>query len=167
MLLAGFHVLQRHAALADLVVAGQRYVGYLLGVGIRHLLLHLGAVGIKLGGYAVGAYLINYRQTVGCLALAEVDEQQACTADAVLRIEVQLVEHVVDAVGTEGDAYARQSWHAEDARQVVVASTARDGAYLHVEGLDLEDGAGVVVQSAGQREVELQLVAQEGGSFGR
>ena len=60
----------------------------------------------------------------------------------------------------ERDAHAAHARHAEHARQVVVSSSARYAAYLHVQGFYLEDGTGVVVQAACQGEVQLQLVLQ-------
>ena len=41
LLLAGFHVLEGEFAFGDLVLASEGDEGDLLGVGIRHLLLHL------------------------------------------------------------------------------------------------------------------------------
>jgi hypothetical protein len=69
-------------------------------------------------------------------------------------------KHVVDTVGTERNAYTGQAGHTEDAREVVVAATTGDTPHRRIQGLHLEDGAGVIVQAAGQRQVELNLIVQ-------
>ena len=107
LLFAGLHVLQRHLALIDFVVAGQHDVGNLLGVGVAELLLHLRGVRIDFSPDAPRAYHIYYRQAVGRLLVAEVDEEHLRRGHGVLGIEVEGVEYVVDAVYAERDAYAR------------------------------------------------------------
>ena len=160
MLLARLHVLQRHLAFGHLALAGQSYKGDVLGVGIVHLLLHLRLVGEKLGGNARLAQLGHQWHAVGRLGVAEVDEEDLRALTALLRIEVEGVEHVVDAVCAKGEAHTRKTGHTEDAREVVVASATRDAADLHVESLHLEDGSRVVVEAAGQRQVELHGIVE-------
>ncbi|CDF21123.1 unknown [Prevotella sp. CAG:617] len=131
-----------------------------MGVGVAHLFFHLYGVGVDLGADAGAAGLCGQLEAVGSFGSAEVDEEQLGARLCLLGVEVELVEHVVDAVGAERDAYAAQAGQTEDARQVVVASAAGDGADLHVEGFHLEDAAGIVVQSASQGEVELDGIVQ-------
>ena len=145
-LLARNHILYGELAALHLALAHHHYVGDGVVVGKGHLLLHLHAIGVELGSDACSAELGHEGKAVGGLGSAEVDKHHLCAACCTLGIEVELVEHVVDAVGTEGDAYARHAGHAEDTRQVIVTATTRDTAYLHVECLDLEDGTGVVVE---------------------
>ena len=87
-----------------------------------------------------------------------------CAYHRILGIAVEGVEDIEDTVYAEGDANTRDAWHAEDAREVVVAATASDRADLHVEGLHLEDGTCIVVQATGEGEVELDLVVEDCGS---
>ena len=129
-------------------------------IGIGHLLLHLHRIGIHLRGNARTARGGGQAQAMGGLSLSEVDEQQLCAGLSGGRIKVELGQHVVDAVGTERDAHAAESRHTEDARQVIVAATARDGTDLHVECLHLKDAPRVIVQAAGQRQVKFNGVPQ-------
>ena len=161
-LLAGKHILQCDAAFVHLCLAHERHEGHLLRIGIGHLLLHLHTVGVNLCGNAGTAAGGGQFEAVGRLALAKVDEEQAGGAGSVFGIEFELVEHVINAVGTEGDAHTAEAGQAEDAGKVVVASAAGDGADLHIKGFHLEDAAGVVVKTARQRKVELDGVAQVG-----
>ena len=124
------------------------------------MLLHFGLVGVYLHADAGLACLGGDGQAVSSLFFAEVDEEQLCGADGLLGIEVEGVEHVVDAVCTKGDAHTRESRHAEDASEVVVASAARDAAHWRVEGLDFKNGARVVVEASRQGEVQLNLVVE-------
>ena len=135
----------------------------MLRVGIGHLLLHLHRVGVNLGGNALFAGCGGIFEAAGRFTLAEIDEEQAHAAGSVGRIKVEAIEHIVDAVCAEGDAHAAKARHAEDAREVVVAAAARDAADGVVEGFHLENATRVVVQAAGEREVELNLVAQRAG----
>ena len=132
----------------------------MLYIGILHLLLHLGRVGINLGADACLACLGNDGQGVFHLGLAEVNEEQLCGGAHLLGIEVQLVEHVVDTVGTETDAHTTQARHAEDACKVVIAAATCDAAYLHIQSLHLEDAARVVVQATCQGEVQFDGVVK-------
>ena len=88
---------------------------------------------------------------------AEIDEQNACSDACLFREEVQGQHNVVDAVCSERDAHARHAGHAEDARQVVVPSAAANASYGVVFGLHFEDGARVIVESAGERKVEFDV----------
>ena len=91
---------------------------------------------------------------------AEVNEEQFDARVGVGRIELKLVEYVVDAVGTEGDAHTGKTGKTEDAGKVVVTTTAGDAADLDIEGFDFEDATGVVVEAAGEGEVEFESVAE-------
>ena len=64
LLFARLHILQCHLASSYLIVAGEDHKGNLLGIGIRHLLLHLGTIRINLSTNAFLAYLIYNRQAV-------------------------------------------------------------------------------------------------------
>ena len=122
-LLTCSHILDGHFALCDLVVPGKRHECDSLCVGIAHLLLHLGLVGVDLRADARPACGCGQRETVGRLLLTEVDKEQLGGCRSLLWIEIESVEHIVDAVGTEADAHAGEARHAEDAREVVVAAT--------------------------------------------
>ena len=53
-LLAGGHILERDEALLQLVLADEGNEGDVARVGVGHLLLHFGGIGIDLGGNAGG-----------------------------------------------------------------------------------------------------------------
>ena len=101
--------------------------------------------GICLGTDALATYLINNRQTIGGLLFTEIDEEHLGRGERILGIEVQGVQHIIDAIDTKGDAYTRETGETEDAREVVVATTTGDAAHLDTEGLDFEDCSSVVV----------------------
>ena len=92
------------------------------------------------------------------LCLTEIDEEELHARFGVGRVECQLFEDVVDAVGSETDAHAAESGHAEDTCQVVVASASADAAHFGIEGLHFHDASGVVVQTACQCKVEFDGV---------
>ena len=124
------------------------------------MLFHLRIVGIDLCSDACLSAFLSYRQAIGCLLRSEVDEEKFCARYGLLGVEIQLVQHVIDAISTKRDAHSRQPRHTEDSCQVVVSSASRNAAYLHVEGLDLKDGSGVIVQSSCKGQIQLQLVVQ-------
>ena len=99
-------------------------------------------------------------QGKGRLLLTKIDKEQLGAVDRLARIEVELVQHVEDAVGTKRDTYTAHTAQTEYAGQVIVATAASDAANLYVECFDLEDGAGIVVQTAGQSQIQLNLVFQ-------
>ena len=71
-----------------------------------------------------------------CDLPAEVDEKQTGGADSRFWIEVELVKHIEDAVSTKRNAHARDTRKSEDTCQVVIASTTRYTANLHIVGTD-------------------------------
>ena len=109
LLFARLHVLQRHLLRSNLVVAGEDDKGNLLGIGVRHLLLHLRAVRIDLGTNACLTNLSDDGQTVGRFLLAEVNEEHLGGVERILGIEVEGIEHIVDAVDTKRDTHTRQT----------------------------------------------------------
>ena len=159
-LLAGGHVLERDEALLQLVLADEGDEGDVARVGVGHLLLHFGGIGIDLGGNAGGTGGASQFKAASGFGGAEIDEEQFDARIGVGRIELELVEHVVDAVGTEGDAHTGKTGETEDAGKVVVTTTAGDAADLDIEGFDFEDAAGVVVEAAGEGEIEFERVAE-------
>ena len=159
-LLAGGHILERDEALLQLVLADEGDEGDVARIGVGHLLLHLGGIGIDLGGNAGGTSGARQFKAASGFGGAEVDEEQFDARIGVGRVELELVEHVVDAVGTEGDAHTGKTGKTEDAGKVVVTTTAGDAADLDIEGFDFEDAAGVVVEAAGEGEVEFESVAE-------
>ena len=92
--------------------------------------------------------------------LTEIDEEEVYTCCGGGRIEFKLIKHIVDAVGTKRDAHARKSGKTEDAREVVVATTARDRTDFYVESFHLKDATGVVVQTTSKGEVEFEDILQ-------
>ena len=102
-------------------------------------------------------------QTSLTLVLAKVDKHHLGRLHRLLGIEIELVEHIEDAVGSERDAYPRHTRQAEYAREVVVTAATRDAAYLHVERLDFEYGAGIVVEATGQSQIDFERRAQGRG----
>ena len=84
-----------------------------------------------------------------CFCFTKIDEEEVHACDRSGRVEFELVEHVVDAISTKGDAHARESRKSKDAGEIVVASTARDGT-----NFDIEDATRVVVQTTCKCEVE-------------
>ena len=103
---ASSHVLQGDLASGYLALTSEDHEGNLLLVGIRHLFLHLRCVGEELGTYTCLTHLGNDGQAVGGLCRTEVDEKHLCAGERALRIKVESVENIVNAVNTEGDANA-------------------------------------------------------------
>ena len=159
-LLAGGHIFERDEALLQLVLANEGDEGDVARVGVGHLLLHLGGIGIDLGGNAGGTGAPRQFEAASGFGGAEVDEEQFDARIGVGRIELKLVEYVVDAVGTEGDAHTGKTGKTENAGEVVVASAAGDAADLDIEGFDFEDAAGVVVEAASEGEIEVDGVVE-------
>ena len=108
-------------------------------VGVLHLFLHPGLIGVDLGRNVRVAHGAQQRQHGGLLRLAEIREQHARRAVQFGGEEAEARHHVVDAVRAERDADARHVGHSEDAREIVVTAAARNRADGEVEGLDLED----------------------------
>ena len=104
-LLTADHVLHRELAALHLALTYHHDIGDGVVVGKGHLPLHLYAVGVELGSDACSTELGYERQAVGGLGSTEVDKHHLCASGCALGIEVELVEHIVDAVGTEGDAH--------------------------------------------------------------
>lgn len=104
LLLSCQHILQGQFAFRHLVLTSQGDERNLLGIGIRHLFLHLRTVGIDLRADASLSGLRYGGQAIGRLLLTEVDEEQLCAYHRILGIAVEGVEHVEDTVYAEGDA---------------------------------------------------------------
>ena len=83
-----------------------------------------------------------------------------CTAVCAFGEQVERGHDVIDAVGAEADTHATETGSAEYAREVVVASAAGDTAYGRIQRLDFDDGAGVVVEAASQRDIQVESSAQ-------
>ena len=133
-------------------------------VGIVELLLELGCIGVDLDGDAAFAQCAGDGQDIQQFAAAHIGEEHACGGFKPCGELVQTLEHVVDAVGTEAYAHAGHVRKSEDTGEVVVAPAAADAADGEVEGLDLEDCPGVIIEAAGKREVDLDGRADAGGS---
>ena len=162
LLVAGFEVLQVHRGGLDFggAVDGDEGDG-LLG-GVVELLLELARFGVDFDGDAGFAEGLRQRQDVPELLGAHHGEQEPRRAAQIGRELVQALEDVVDAVRAEGDAHAGDVREAEDAGEVVVAAAAADAADGEVQRLDLEDRAGVVVEAAGEGEVDLHGLRHTG-----
>ena len=74
-LLAGGHILERDEALLQLVLADESDEGDVARVGIGHLLLHLGGIGIDLGGNAGGTGVARQFEAASGFGGAKVDEE--------------------------------------------------------------------------------------------
>ena len=163
-MLTCFHVLEGDFLRCHFGFADKGDERNLLGVGITHLLLHLHAVRVDFGTDACLTHLLKCLQAIVGFRRTKVDEEEHGGADSRLRVEIELVEDIEDAVCTKGDTHTRKPWHSEDAREVVVASSTCDGTNLHVERLHFEDGTCVVVESTSQGEVEFDFII-EGSEF--
>ena len=75
-------------------------------VGVFHLFLDLGGIGINLRVDAVFAHLVEVFQAVLLFVLAEVEEDDLGALRHGLGEEVEAFQHVVDTVGAEADAHA-------------------------------------------------------------
>ena len=153
------HILEHHFASGHLVAAYDCHKRNLLAIRIAHLLFHLRWLGIYLHAHALLAQHFRPTQRIEQFLLAEGSEEQLRRRLQVLRIEVQLGEHIVYAVCAEGDTHTRHVWHAEDTREVIVASATRNTTHLHIQGFHLEDSTCVVVQAARKAEIQLHLQA--------
>ena len=154
------HIFYHYLSFLHLCLSDDGHERNLLCVGITHLFLHLRRVRIDLCTDTCFSQLGNDRKTVLCLFFTEVHEKYLGGIHGFLWIEVELVEHIEDAVSTKRDTYTRQTWHTEDAGEVIVTATTCDATDLYIECLHFEDGACIVVQSTSQGEVEFNLVLQ-------
>ena len=100
-LFAGYHVFQGNGIVCHLLLADDGYVGYAVAVGIAHLFLHLVAAGEQLCRDACLTQVAYNGKRVQCFLLAEVHEHHLCGVYGILGVEVELVHHVIYAVGTE------------------------------------------------------------------
>ena len=107
-LLAAGHVLECDGAVLNFVSTDDSHEGDLTVVGIVHLLFHLCTVRIQLCANASATQCHDMAQGCRSLLFAEVDEHHPCRRHGVGRIQIESVEHVVDAVGTEADSVHRQ-----------------------------------------------------------
>ncbi len=149
-MVTGFEVLQVYRAGFDFggAVDGDEGDG-LLG-GVVELLLQFAGFGVDFHGDAGFAQGLRKRNDILQFIGAHHGEEKLRRAAQFGGELVQALEDVVDAVGAEGDAHAGHAREAEDAGEVVVAAAAADAADGEVQGLDLEDRAGVVVEAAGE-----------------
>lgn len=122
LLLAGLHVFKGYLAFGHFALANQGHEGHFVGVGVAHLLFHFDRVGVYLGRDAGLAYGGGQAQAVGGLVGTKVDEQNAGARVGFGRVEVELGEYVVDAVGTKRYADTAQARQTEYAGEVVVAA---------------------------------------------
>ena len=162
LLVAGLEVLQVHRSGLDLGGAVDGDEGNRLLGGVVELLLELARFGVDFHGDAGLAESLRQRQDVAQLLGAHHGEQQPRRTAEVLREFLQPLENVVDAVRSEGNAHAGDVREAEDACEVVVAAAAADAADGEVQGLHLEDGAGVVVEAAGEGKVDFHRLRNAG-----
>ena len=89
-------------------------------------------------------------QNIGQGGGTHVGEEVFGTAYGILGKFVQTDQYVIDTVRSEGYADSRSVAEAEDAGEVIVAASSADASYGEVQGLDFEDGSGVIVKAAGQ-----------------
>lgn len=101
MLFSRCHVLQGYFALLNLIVTSQSYESYMLGIGIVHLLLHLCLVREHLRTNACTSCFSHDGHTIGSLLITKVDEEQLCTVNRLLWIEIERIEHIINTVSTE------------------------------------------------------------------
>ena len=97
----------------------------------------------------------HYAHCGHTLLLAEVYEEYLGREVNLFGEEVQSRHYVVYAVGAERYTHTRGVGHAEYPCQVVVTAAAADRTDGIIHGLDLEYRTRIVVQTACQREVEL------------
>lgn len=84
----------------------------MIAVGIGELFFHLCCPRIEFAADARAPQLRDHWQQVICLPLTEVDEEQGGAVCEALREEIQLTEHIIDAVRPEGDClFAKQEKH--------------------------------------------------------
>ena len=129
-------------------------------VGIFHLFLNLGCIRVNLSVDAVFANLVQIFQTITLFVFAEVEEDDLGAFRHGLGEEFQTLQNVIDAVGTETDAYPGYIGESEDTGEVVVTSSAGDATYREVLGFHLEDGPRVIVETTCQSKVEFGFNAQ-------
>ncbi len=159
-MLAGAHIAQGDDAGSQFVAADECHVGHGGCIGPCHLFLHLSGVGVYLHGNALAAQGGGQAQGGSHFGGSEVGKHHLCAAVGAFGEEVERGHDIVDAVGAEADAHAAEAGSAEDAREVVVASAAGDAAYGCVQGLDFDDGAGVIVETACQRDIQIKSGTQ-------
>ena len=80
-----------------------------------------------------------------------------CCLQRIDRIQIQLIQHVEDTVCPKRDTDTRNAIHAKYTGQVVISSATGDTSYLNIQGFNFEDGTGIIVQTASQRQVEFQF----------
>ena len=102
-------------------------------------------------GLDSGAHVVGHRQ----------DEYvRRCLVHLVVQVAL-LTENVEQTGQTDGDAHARQLLVGVVLGKVVVAAARADGTdFRMVEHGGLVNGAGVVVQTAGNRQVDLEVVSR-------
>ena len=91
----------------------------------------------------------------GSLNFTKVHEQELSLCCNGLRVKFKLIEHIVDAVGSEWDTHTRKARHSEDACQVVVTSATRYTANLYIESFHLEDATCIIIETTSQGEIEV------------
>ena len=82
------------------------------------------------------------------------EEKDFCAGVDVGGKAFQFIHHVIDTVDAEGDADAGDAGYAEGAGEIVITAATADAAHLDAEGVDLEDGAGVIIKTPGEGRVE-------------
>lgn len=140
---------------------------------VFELFVEFGLFVVEFGGGAFCPDLLEQAEGGAGFGVAEIEKEQFCPGVYVFGKELQLFHNVVDAVYAEGDAYAGDIGDAEEAGEVVIAAAAADAAHADGGGFHLEDGACVVVQAAGEGEIDYQggcerrAVSGKGSGCGR
>ena len=89
--------------------------------------------------------------------LAEVGKHHLDRVECVGRIEVECIENIVDAVGSERYAHTRHARHSEYAGKIVISAAAGDCAYCNITSLYLDYCSGIVIEAACERHIEVEL----------
>ena len=155
LLLAGDEVFDVDGPRGDFVRTVDGDEGDVLPGGIVELLLELAGVGPDLDGDAAFPQRPGERKDVAEFLRAHDREEQPGAGGEVGGEFAEPFEDVVDAVGAEGNADAGQVREAEYAGEIVITTAATDTSDREIESLDLEDGTGVIVEAAGEGEVDL------------
>ena len=70
---------------------------------------------------------------------AEVYKQQLGSVHRFFRIQIQLIQHIKNTVGSERDTYTRHTIHTKDTGQIIITATTTDAANLHIQGLHFKN----------------------------
>ena len=123
-------------------------------VGIRELLLQFGSRRIDFHRYARLAQGRSRGERPSLFFGTEIDKQQLGAAHRAFRVQLQVVQHIIDTVCPERNPDTRYALHPENPGQIVVTAASADAAHRHIQGLDLEDGPCIIVQSPRQAQIQ-------------